>query len=256
MSNYSEFFLERLVLFAPSVLVLLGLLLLFRFAHAWRMAIWQDRFFGIIAEDRKGAAPLGVILSLAATNVLPLPIFKRWWFAWMDRNYGAAEILTVNQRREYVREIFSRGEYDTEVQWWGKVYILLLAPLGEELLFRTILLLLFPSLSIWACIVITVFAVGFGAIHWKAQLALVAEELRAWSEERDSKVRKVHRILATSFTFVLGLLCGVTAVYYQSLWIALAIHVGWNYFVPRLTLILVVYWLRSKIITNWRLWIP
>ena len=256
MSNYSEFFLERLVLLAPSVLSLLGMLLSLQIVHTWRMAIWQDRFFGIIAEDRKGEAPLGVILSLVATNILHLPILNRWWFAWMDRHYGAAEMLTLDRRREYVREIFSRGEYDTEVRWWGKVYILFLAPLREELLFRAILILLFPSLTLGAWITIAILATGFGAIHWKGQVALVLEDLRAWSEERDSKVRKVHRVLATSWTFVLGLLCGVTAVYYQSLWIALAIHVGWNYLVPRLTLILVVYWLRRKLITNWRLWIP
>jgi membrane protease YdiL (CAAX protease family) len=108
---------------------------------------------------------------------------------------------------------------------------------------------------------ITLSACYFAYIHWSGHAVFEHENLTAWAEERESSVKRYHQVAAVCFTFVLGLLCGVAVVYFQNIWVAIAIHAIWNYVVTRAWVVVVVYWMQytrnARISIRWKeLWKP
>jgi hypothetical protein len=226
-----DYVLGRIVLVAPSVLSILGIYLLSRFIYEWRMTVFKDRLHGLISDDRKGDAPTLVVVWFALTETLPLPWFYKLWKLWMEKHYGEDETLTEDEHKQMVLKVFDMSLHNRELDYWNMPLFFFLGPLLEELIFRTPLLVLFPTLSITAIVSITAVAIGFALLHWKSQVAFAAEDLMAWAENRDVRTTNSLRLMTVCIIFVLAMICGVAVVATQSLWVAGIIHGYWNFFI-------------------------
>lgn len=242
MPNSMEDLLGQLALQAPTVLFVAMVCWILHVFFAWRNTVWNDRAFGIISDEQRGRAPLEVTFSAAILLTWPLsriPTLYKGWCSWMDKKYGEGEKIGVEQQKKLIRSLHSQAEQQREMQLLGQMQILLLAPLREELLFRAPLLLL-PALSYLSVVLVLCSAAIFSYIHWNGHLVFVREKLLSWAEDRAAKTEKWHRITSVCFTFVLGLICGLAVVYTQSIWVAILIHMLWNYLIPRLLTLVVM----------------
>lgn len=236
MPTSIEDLLSQLALHVPTVLFVAMLVWVLDVFYTWRHIIWHDRVIGIISDELRGQAPLAATLSAAIARSWPLsniPTLYRWWNHWMDKRYGETETLGDEQAKGMARTVINQAKQTREIRQLGSMQLLLLAPLREELVHRA-WLLVFSSLSYVSVVFILCSASLFSYMHWKNHATFVFEALLSWTEEREARTKRQDRIMAVSFTFVLGLLCGLVVVYTQSIWAAILIHMLWNYLLPRL----------------------
>lgn len=126
-----------------------------------------------------------------------------------------------------------------ESQFLGFLLLLGVAPIGEEILFRFPLILLYDEVSgAWMGIIIS--SVVFGAFHLQNirfhQGVMLADETDTDSikaetakmgAEQPEEVRR-RTVIQAIFCVGMGCLYGYIAVNTQSLWMSIAIHAAWN----------------------------
>ncbi len=108
--------------------------------------------------------------------------------------------------------------------------LVILPPVIEEIIFRGPLLIFFDALSRNSIIAILLVGTLFAVVH-NTHHGIVHEHEWKWSNTK----KILLRILPQFFG---GITCGVTAIWLQSLLIAVAIHILWNLLV----------WLRMQFI--------
>ena len=130
-------------------------------------------------------------------------------------------------------------------------------PSREELIFRAPLLVFFGTVSGLAWLGIIASAIVFSLMHFISpanksilkttriiERECLGEELDPEgdeNEEEDKKktIRKVKMIRGVN-SFIFGVLIGYLGVRYQSLWLCVGIHAGWNLVVPIVLPILIL----------------
>jgi len=126
----------------------------------------------------------------------------------------------------------------------------LYAPTVEELIFRAALIVIFPAISGYAWLGIILSGLAFGLLHafddyvkiFKTSLAVgnPKHENESVTEESKAKINgKVIRIYRGISTGGMGILIGYFGIKYQSLYLASAIHAGWNLLMPLFLLIVI-----------------
>ncbi len=88
------------------------------------------------------------------------------------------------------------------------------APVFEEMLFRLPIIILFPVLTVYAGIGIALSSVLFAALHWYNFPEKKAPE----------------RLMSLIPFLILGIICGLSGILLQTVWIAVIAHFMWNLF--------------------------
>jgi len=104
----------------------------------------------------------------------------------------------------------------------------ILGPLLEELIFRSALLVFFKELTFWSWVLIVVLGLIFGLMHKPGNMTtLMFQAMRPeTSSIFNTKIAKNSRMAITT---LLGIACGYLVVRYQSLYIGVLVHAGWNF---------------------------
>jgi membrane protease YdiL (CAAX protease family) len=118
---------------------------------------------------------------------------------------------------------------------------LIWAPFFEELIFRGVLVVCFESVTLWAFVAIVVSAALFAYAHKSSVIEYheqayekenledkTIEELLKDREELDRKIKRDFR-KKFFWTFVGGLIFGLTGVYSQSIYASVFFHFAWNF---------------------------
>ena len=162
---------------------------------------------------------------------------------------AALWIYQIVMRRRWKKELDS-------IAWWKenrwKAFwrllgpeIHLLLPFREELIFRAPLIIAFGFLSPHAWIAVLLVATVFAALHSLLGKKLTLSEVFSEHEKRhletDSlketisflkeakkKEIRIRRLLHPVLILPLGILTGYYGIQYQSIWVAVGIHVFWN----------------------------
>lgn len=174
---------------------------------------------------------------------------------------STAAIATIAAVAGYYAKhtLWKYGENLTSVEWlkenqrtvtlkYGFPMIYIWAPTTEELIFRAPLIIGFSALTSFAWYGIVISSALFAAIHWSGNklniLDLnerdsngnptpddIKEALDGLARERRNHVL-IRRVAQVFLTFWLGILAGYFGILYQSMWVAVGIHVAWNLFMP------------------------
>jgi len=156
------------------------------------------------------------------------------------------------------------GERLNSLEWLAKnkrkstlismpVFVIMV-PAVEELIFRFPLVILFDTVSdLGAWYGIFISSGLFAFIHIFIPQVVTPDILTAYErgecisddvKEESKRIRKknkkhvnIQRLSRIVFSFLLGLLAGYFAIKYQSIWVALGIHAGWNLFISDLVLL-------------------
>lgn len=130
------------------------------------------------------------------------------------------------------------------------------APILEELIFRTPLIILFSNINSSAWIGIFVSALAFASIHYFGNQIKLFEVLAAKesgqiktdnslegiteTEKIQAQQMKIRRLSHVVCTFPLGILTGYYGIKYQSIWLSVGIHSAWNLLMPIFLLLLMI----------------
>lgn len=142
------------------------------------------------------------------------------------------EIVIVDRYGVAKEYLFFAISDDRTTKWRLRRYKILRAleaGFSEEATGTGILVLLFPILTINACIGIATYAILFGAIHGWLGAAVVCVEKSAKDNNillPDIKERLTHVYMP----MFLGAIQGLLAVGFQSLLIPITLHVAWDVF--------------------------
>ncbi|MCX6815325.1 MAG: CPBP family intramembrane metalloprotease [Candidatus Aenigmarchaeota archaeon] len=159
----------------------------------------------------------------------------------------------------YLKIMFKRFEDDLKSVDWVQKNVLkvtllftvpligIWAPFVEEMVYRAPLILVFQSTTIYSWIAILVSSAIFGIAHWSSPTATmfdVFSEKEEGALETDDSIKELkkveekkgnvilRRVINVISGFTLGILCGYYGIKYQSIWVAVGIHVAWNLLAP------------------------
>ena len=124
----------------------------------------------------------------------------------------------------------------------------LLLPFREELIFRAPLIVAFGSLSPHAWIAVLLAAAVVAAFHSRGNQLTLSEVLSehekrhletdslkeaiSFLKEAKKKEIRIRRLSQPLHILPLGILTGYYGIQYQSIWVAVGIHVSWNLLFP------------------------
>ena len=129
-------------------------------------------------------------------------------------------------------------------------------PFVEEFVFRMPLIVIFDTLSVQAWLAIIFSGAIFAVANTKYFLVpkkifgkqdggesdtddfvLTASQIDKEKEEDEDKAEKTTQIIRVLLSFVLGLLAGYLGIKYQSIWLAIGIHLAFNILTPIVVLL-------------------
>jgi membrane protease YdiL (CAAX protease family) len=157
-------------------------------------------------------------LFVGATSLVLLlwTVFISWWFQFKKRNLG--------WRRKYGMPI---------ALFWSIPSMNFLGPLGEELLFRGPLLILFDRINFLAIVGIVISSFCFALEHWNAyprysqtKMAEATDEMMdedTFEDLTDGQIA-VRRSIKLTAMFVMGSIFGYAVIFCQTLWAGILLH--------------------------------
>lgn len=133
----------------------------------------------------------------------------------------------------------------------------ILAPAGEELIFRAPVIIFFEgiSYSAWLVILFSAFLFAISHYFWTEEkfvgFFLEKERFKTETDNLEFEVKRIlqskekeirnKKIANICFAFLMGIISGYCGVLYQSIWVSVGIHAIWNlFFAPALEIVVLI----------------